>query len=150
MGRYDVGTESAAGMLANFMDRQTEIKAAIIEAFDYDPLFTRDLDFDIEIHQSMETSHSERTKLVTDLLRELEMKKEWISLYTELMESSTQIVDSRALKTKLVTDLLGELDFDNELIEQYRTRIEMSAQLQSDSCEWTEGIAVKSGNDMGN
>merc|ERR1712062_323312 len=111
-------------------ERKAEIKAAIIKAFDYHPLFTKELDFQIEISQSLSTSQSQKTKLATSLYSELGASDEWVSLCQTLLDISAQSTNdtvSRSQKTKLVLDLLSELNYKEEWISQYKRQIEFTA-----------------------
>ena len=74
--QFDEGSESAAALLANFMEKVDDILDAIISAFGYYPDFTDHLDFQIEVSQSETSSRADKVKLVSDLLTELGVDEE--------------------------------------------------------------------------
>ena len=71
----DAENQSAATLLANFMDKEKEILRAIINAFGYSPHFTNDFAFQIEISQSDLSSRADKVKMVSNLLTELGVDK---------------------------------------------------------------------------
>ena len=87
--QFDEQNESAAGLLANFMEKEDEILAAIIEAFGYYPDFTDRFTFSIGVSRSDASSRADKMKLISDLFSELGVNQQrvqrgmtWISADT--------------------------------------------------------------------
>ena len=68
---FDEQNESAAELLAKFMEKEQEILDAIISAFGYYPRFTDQFQFDLEVSRSQISPRADKAKVISDLMLEL-------------------------------------------------------------------------------
>ena len=78
--QFDEQNESAAALLAKFMDAANDILEAIISAFGYSPYFTNHFNFGIAVSQ-IERSRTDKVQLVSHLLTELVSRRGPLSMF---------------------------------------------------------------------
>ena len=98
--QFDNGSESAAGLLAKFMDKTKGIKRAIIKAFEYDAVFMKEYRFNIEISGEEMCSRSEKIELIQKLALELGVDPEQIAEF--LRKIAEQVLIERFIPLFIV------------------------------------------------